>query len=128
MSDKFVFIDTYTQTTGSVALGLSNHAIQPVNSSQSNAPLFRFGIFGVSVSGSSGNFGVNIMGRCPDGTTMVVAGDTAIGAVKRVFFPTNVGGTTQHAGSIRPYEIQYQRAVGTSISYTASVWGILYNP
>lgn len=127
MSDKFVFTDTYTQTTGSVALGFSNHQITP-QSPQSNAPLFRYAIFGVSVSGSSGNFGLNIMGRCPDGTTAVVAGGTATGAVKALFYAANVGGTTQNGGCLRPYEIQYQRAVGTSISYVASVWGILYNP
>ena len=128
MSDKFIFTDTHVQVTGSVAAGLSIHQIGLAGSHQSKSPMFRYAIFGVSVSGSSGNFGVNIMGRCPDGTTMIVAGDTAIGAVKRVFYPTNAGGTTQFAGAVRPYEIQYNRAVGTSISYTAAVWGILYNP
>ena len=128
MSDRLIFIDTQTQTTGSVALGLSNHQIAWNNGANSLAPMYQLGIFGVSVSGSSGAFGINLMGRCPDGTTMVVAGATALAASKVVFFPANVGGTTQEAGIIPPYEIQYQRAVGTSISYTASVWGILYNP
>ena len=129
MSDKFIFIDTYSQATGSVALGFSNHQIGLAGSQQSMAPIFRYAIFGVSVGGASGTFGINIMARAPDGTTYVAAGDTGLsGTARRVFFPTNVGGTTQFAGALRPYEVQYHRAVGTSISYTASVWGILYNP
>ena len=128
MADRLVFTDTHTQTTGSVALGFSNHQITFVNGSDSKAPMYRLAIFGVSVSGSSGAFGINIMARCPDGTTQLVAAQSGLAATKTVFFGTNVGGTTFAGGALRPYQIQYQRAVGTSISYVASVWGILYNP
>ena len=128
MQDRLIFVTNYTQTTGSVALGLSNIAIVYPNGSGSFAPMYSHGIFGVSVSGSSGAFGINLMGRCPDGTTMVVAGATALSATKAVFYAANVGGTTQSAGIVPPYELQFQRAVGTSISYVASVWGLLYNP
>jgi hypothetical protein len=129
MSSKLSFTDTYAQTTGSVALGFSNHSIAYQASGGCQAPIFQFGVFGVSVSGSSGNFGINIMARAPDGTTVVVAGRSGLGAVK-VAIPNDlqIAGTTWQTGIMRPYEIQYQRAVGTSISYTASVWGILYNP
>lgn len=128
MAEKFTFINTYTQTTGSVALGLSNIPIVPVAGSISNAPFYSHAIFGVSVSGSSGAFGLNIMCRYPDGTTGVLAGATALSATKTLFYAADTGGTTQFTGVFPPYEIQYQRAVGTSISYTASVWGVLYNP
>ena len=130
--DKIIFRDTYTQATSSVALGFSNHQITKSMLNSSQAPIFQYGVFGVSVSGSSGEFGINIMAKCPDGTTTVIAGATALAATKNVFFPSFVTaiGATQAGivGVMRPYEIQYHRAVGTSISYVASVWGVLYNP
>lgn len=127
MSDKLTFVTNYTQTTGSVALGLSNIPIVYPTGYGNQVPMYIQGIFGVSVIGSSGAFGINLMGMCPDGSTLVVAGATAL-TTKHLFYATNVGGTTQSAGITPPYEIQFQRAVGTSISYTASVWGVMYNP
>lgn len=122
----FTFTDTHTQVPGSVAAGLSNHKILPEAGSRTILPAYKSAIFGFSVSGSSGNFGMNIMGILPDGTTAVVAGTTGLAGVKQLLWPVVQFEGTTFSGLIpRPYEIQYQRAVGTSIAYVAQVWGIL---
>ena len=129
MSRQYAWSVNYNQTTGSVAAGLSNVPILVNSGAQALDHGYENAIFGVSVAGSSGNFGLNIIGVMPNGLTMVVAAQTGVGAVKLVFSPTVAfTGTTFNGLVPRPYEVVFHRAVGTSISYNALVWGILSNP
>ena len=128
MSDRFTFsqamsLSTATgQGSGVIVRGVTMAA------ANCNAILFSRGIFGYSVSASSGSWGVIVQATAPDGTFVTIAGATAIGVAKSVFSPDAYSGTTFNTGIMRPSRLVYDKVQGGSGSLTGTFWGILANP
>lgn len=128
MSNRFVFthslsIATATgQASGAIVRGVTMAA------ANNNQVLFSRGLFGYSVSATSGSWGCVVQATAPDGTFVTIAGATAIGLAKAVFSPDAYSGTTFNSGILRPTRVVWDKVQGGSGSLTATFWGVLGNP